>query len=136
MDTGLIGLDTNILLRATLDDDPVQSPRAQQFLESLGSQGPGFVNIPVVMEFFWVLRSRYKVPRARLAGIIRNLIEVQNIEFEALETIAKAIISYEDGIADFPDAVIAMRNRDLGADTTVTFDRIAARTLPTMQLLT
>ena len=131
----MIGLDTNILLRATLDDDPVQSPRAQEFLERLDRRRPGFVNIPVVMEFFWVLRSRYKVPRARLAGIIRNLIEVENIEFEALETIAKAIVSYEDGTTDFPDAVIAMRNRDLGADTTVTFDRMAAEAVPTLQLL-
>lgn len=131
----MIGLDTNILLRAVLDDDPVQSPVAQNLLRSLDAQRSGFVNIPVVMEFFWVLRSRYKLPRARLAGIMRNLIEVEHLEFEALDTIARAIVNYEDGTADFPDAVIAMRNRDLGADTTVTFDRNAADTLPAMQLL-
>ncbi len=131
----MIGLDANILLRATLNDDPVQSPLAQKFLHSLDEQRPGFVNIPVIMEFFWVLRSRYKLPHARLAGTMRNLLEVEHIEFEALETIGKAIAIYESRIADFPDAVIAMRNNELGADKTVTFDRHAAASISTMELL-
>lgn len=131
----MIGLDTNILLRATLNDDPVQSPSAQRLLQSLSEQQPGFVNIPVVMEFFWVLRSRYKLPHERLAGVMRELLEVECIEFEALETIGKAVAMYEGGIVDFADAVIAIRNRELGANQTVTFDRKAAAAIQSMELL-
>ncbi len=130
----MIGLDTNILLRATLNDDPVQSPSAQKLLQSLDDQNRGLVNIPVMMEFFWVLRSRYKVPHERLAGIMHRLIEVEFLEFEALETVGKAVAIYEGRVADFPDAVIAMRNRELGADRTLTFDRNAARSIPSMEL--
>jgi len=131
----LIGLDTNVLLRATLNDDPVQSPSAQELLQSLDAQRRGFVNIPVMMEFFWVLRSRYRLPHERLAGILRRLLEVEYLEFEALEAIGKAVAIYEGRIADFPDAVIAMRNHELGAVRTFTFDRNAARRLPQMELL-
>lgn len=131
----MIGLDTNILLRATLNDDPIQSPSAQALLQSFGEQRRGFVNLQVMMEFFWVLRSRYGLPHERLAGIMRKLLEVEHLEFEALETIGKAVAIYEGRIADFPDAVIAMRNRELGADRTFTFDRNAARTIPSMELL-
>lgn len=131
----MIGLDTNILLRATLDDDPVQSPLAQELLQSLNERRRGFVNLPVVMEFFWVLRSRYRLPHERLAGIMRALLEVEHLEFEALETIGKAVAVYEGRVADFPDAVIAMRNRELGADVTFTFDRKAASAIPSMELL-
>lgn len=131
----MIGLDTNILLRATLNDDPVQSPSAQRLLRSLGEGRPGLVNIPVLMEFFWVLRSRYKIPQARLAGAIRDLLEVEHLEFESLEVIGKALAAYEGRLADFPDAVIAMRNLELGADKTFTFDESAARSVHGMELL-
>jgi predicted nucleic-acid-binding protein len=131
----LIGLDTNILLRAVLDDDPVQSPSARSLLQSFGEGRRGFVNTPVLMEFFWVLRTRYKLPRSLLARAMRGLLEVEYLEFEALETISKALAIFESGMADFPDAVIAMRNRELGADMTFTFDQVAAKSLPSMELL-
>lgn len=131
----MLGLDTNILLRAVLDDDPIQTPAAQRLLRSLDEERPGFVNIPVLLEFFWVLRSRYKVPRPRLAVIMHQLLEVKHLEFEALETAGRAVAIYESGIGDFPDAVIAIRNRELGADRTFTFDEGAARTIPSMELL-
>ncbi|MCO5162113.1 MAG: type II toxin-antitoxin system VapC family toxin [Mesorhizobium sp.] len=130
----MIGLDTNILLRATLNDDAVQSPAAQQLLRSLGEE-PGLVNLPVLMEFFWVLRSRYKLPQARLAAIMRDLVEVENLQFEALEIVGKALAAFEARLADFPDMIIALRNRELGADSTYTFDKRAAASVPAMELL-
>ena len=131
----MIGLDTNILLRVTLDDDPVQSPVARRLFRSLETGRPGLVNVPVLMEFFWVLRSRYKLPPTRLAAVMRDLLEVEHLEFEAFEAVGKALAAYEAGTADFPDLVIALRNRELGASSTFTFDAAAARTIPAMELL-
>jgi predicted nucleic-acid-binding protein len=131
----LIGLDTNILLRATLDDDPVQSKAAQSFLKRLGEGERALVNLPVLMEFFWVLRSRYKLPKARLAGVMRDLLGVEYIEFEALEVVGKALATYEAGAADFADMIIALRNGELGAARTITFDEGAAKTVPSMEFL-
>ena len=131
----MIGLDTNILLRATLNDDPVQSPAAQRLLKTLCKEEAGFVNLPVLLEFFWVLHSRYKLPRARLAVALRNLLEVEHIEFEALHVAGKALAVFESGSADFSDAVIALRNRELGVATTFTFDKDAAKSVPGMEFL-
>jgi predicted nucleic-acid-binding protein len=131
----LIGLDTNILLRATLNDDPVQSKAAQRLLKALREDERGFVNLAVLMEFFWVLRSRYKLPQARLAGVMRDLLGVEHIEFEALEVVGKALATYEGGIADFADVIIALRNRELGASRTFTFDEDAAKSVLGMELL-
>ena len=131
----MIGLGTNILLRAVLNDDPVQSPAAQRLLQGLGPTLPGFVNLLVLMEFFWVLRSRYKLPKARLARIIRELIEVEFLDFEALETVGKAFVAYDTGISDFADSVVALRNVECGVDRTFTFDVHAAKTISSMELL-
>lgn len=131
----MIGLDTNILLRATLNDDPVQSKAAQRLLRGLGENERGLVNLPVLMEFFWVLRSRYRLPHARLAAIMRDLLGVEYIEFEALEVVGKALATYERGTADFADMIIALRNRELGAAHTFTFDEGAAHSIAAMELL-
>jgi predicted nucleic-acid-binding protein len=132
----VIGLDTNILLRATLNDDPVQSPAAQRLLKRLSKDEPGFINLPVLMEFFWVLRSRYKLPQARLAGVMRSLLGVEHIEFEAIEIAGRALAAYENSGAGFADSIIALRNREFGADITFTFDEGAASAVPGMRLLT
>ncbi|MFN3766466.1 MAG: PIN domain-containing protein [Aliihoeflea sp.] len=129
------GLDTNILLRAMLDDDPVQSAVAQRLLSGLDRETPAFVSIPVMMEFFWVLRSRYKLPRPALAGAIRSLLEIEHLEFEAFDTVGKALTTFETGIADFADAVVALRNQELGASATLTFDKAAAHSVRSMELL-
>lgn len=132
----MIGLDTNVLLRAMLNDDPIQSKVAQRILSTLDRDRPGFVNIVVMMEFFWVLKSRYGLSRERLAAAVRNLLEVEHLEFESLDAVGGALVAYEDGVADFPDKVISMRNREAGMATTLTFDKKAARLIPSMELLT
>jgi predicted nucleic-acid-binding protein len=131
----LIGLDTNILLRAALDDDPVQSPAAQRLLTGLNRERPGFINIPVLMEFFWVLRSRYKLPKTKLASVIRDLLEAEHLEFEELQTVSQALAAYEAGEAEFADTVVALRNQGLGAGLTYSFDKRAAKSVPGMELL-
>lgn len=131
----MIGLDTNILLRATLDDHPIQSSAAQKLLSALHPEQPGFVNLPVLVEFYWVLRTHYKFPRQQLIDTMLELVGTENIEFEALQTVVQALSLVETNGADFSDAVICLRNAELGAATTYTFDKLAARTLHGMQLL-
>ena len=41
----MIGLDTNVIVRYIMQDDPKQSPKATKVVESLTPQKPGFVSI-------------------------------------------------------------------------------------------
>ena len=66
---------------------------------------------------------------------MRDLLGVEYIEFEALEVIGKALATYEAGTADFADMIIALRNGELGAARTFTFDEGAAKSIPSMELL-
>ena len=65
---GMIGIDSNILLRAIANDDTTQSPLARDFLSSLSASGPGVVNSVVLAEDRrpdWLLRtSRLRPPDA------------------------------------------------------------------------
>lgn len=131
----MIGVDTNILLRAALNDDPIQSPVARKLLGGLGNDHRALISIPVLMEYFWALRSRYRVPPTRLALAVRDLLEANTFEIEDLEAVGTALALYEAGDGAFADAVIALHNRNLGAEATYTFDRGAAKAVPAMELL-
>lgn len=48
-------LDTNVLVRALVQDDAAQARRAQA---CVGAQ-PVFIPVTVILELEWVLRSRY-----------------------------------------------------------------------------
>ncbi len=51
----MIGLDTNVVVRYIMQDDPKQSPKATRLIESLTSDAPGFVPLVAVIELVWVL---------------------------------------------------------------------------------
>ncbi|HEV7255387.1 MAG TPA: type II toxin-antitoxin system VapC family toxin [Mesorhizobium sp.] len=129
------GIDTNVLLRLVLNDDLGQRALALRFGTSLRPDQPGFVNLVVLVELHWALRSRYRQPRAAALGAIRSLLRTRGLVFEGAEAVARALDRAARTGADFADAVIAERNLDLGCFKTVTFDQDAARLIPSMELL-
>ena len=131
----MIGFDTNVILRALLGDDPVQSPVAQKSLAGLNSAGRGYVSAGVLLELYWVLNRHYKMPRAVIGRTIQRLLEVQWLTFEDFGSLALALKTYETRNVDFSDAFIAERNTERGCVTTVTFNSDAAKRVPGMELL-
>ena len=56
------GLDTNVLVRWILDEEPRQAARAQHLFEEVSEQQlPLFVPSTVMVELEWVLRSAKRV---------------------------------------------------------------------------
>ena len=52
----MIALDTNVLIRLLVDDDPIQAKRARRLLESTRERGEQcFISAPVLCEIEWVL---------------------------------------------------------------------------------
>lgn len=123
--------DTNVLLRAILDDHPQQSPVAQAALSEAEIVA---ISPTTLCELVWVLRQRYKRPRSEAVAILKALVGAPNvaIERQAVET----GIALEESGGDFADAVVAFGGRQLGGETFLTFDKRAARLLPTVGVRT
>ncbi|MEJ1937357.1 type II toxin-antitoxin system VapC family toxin [Nostoc sp. NIES-2111] len=123
----MIGLDTNVLLRAITGDDPVVTPLAEGVLSGLTDAKPGVVNGVVLAELAWPLRTRYGYARTEIAGIIERLTARSAIHVGDRDAVMAAITrSREEGL-DFADALIGELNRSAGCSTTLTFDQKAAR---------
>jgi predicted nucleic-acid-binding protein len=123
----MIGIDTNLLVRYIIQDEPVQVEKATRFLERVCTiNNPGLVNGIVVMELVWVLESVYRYPRQQVSIALAAILRASQLRVENSQDVRYALSEYSDG-ADFSDALIAATNLRLGCDHTVTFDRAAAR---------
>ena len=131
----MIGIDTNVLVRYLAQDDPKQSAVATRFIEGrLSPENPGFVSTVTLCEIAWVLAESYGADRKRVRDTVEGLLSTKQIVIEQAELVWKALRAWEGVPADFSDALIGQLAIFRGAETTVTFDRSAAR-LPGFELL-
>lgn len=127
----MIGLDTNILARYILDDDPHWSPRVSQFLDThLSTQRPGYINPITLVELVWVLRRKPGYDRAKLAAIVDGLLSSDALVVGETAAVERALASFKTGSAGFADYLIAELNEAAGASSTVTLDHQAAKNPP------
>lgn len=129
------GLDTNVLVRWIVDDDPRQATRVQRLLEDAHErQSPLFVPSTVMLELEWVLRSRYEFDRATVLSAFNALLETQELEFQDEPALERALGFYRQSSADFADCLHAGQCGSAGRLPMITFDEAAAR-LPSVELL-
>jgi predicted nucleic-acid-binding protein len=124
----VIGLDSNVLLRAVLNDDDRWSALAEAFVETQCTpERPGYINNMVLAEICCVLRRRPDFDRQSLADFVHGLLEADNLVIAEHESVAKALSQFRRGRAGFADYLIAEINARAGAAPTYTIDRDAAR---------
>ena len=124
----MIGVDTNVLARYIVQDDPEQADAAVRLIEGrCTAQSPGYVSTPVLMELVWVLSAAYRYEKSVVASVIRQILRTTEFVVEERETTWSAMREFEAGAADFADCLIAHRNHARGCTQTYTFDRRAAR---------
>jgi predicted nucleic-acid-binding protein len=124
----MIGVDTNVLVRYIVGDDPKQSKLATTFLEKTCSkENPGFVNLIVLCELVWVLRGAYKVNKQAIIDVLRHILGSTELSVETPDIAWAALDDFEKGNADYSDYLIARKNKHLGCAQTVTFDKKASK---------
>lgn len=123
----MIGVDTNVLLRYILEDDPRQTPTATRFLEDDARlTDPILVNPVLLVELVWTLARKDGFDKPDILAILDELTDSPRVAFVPPGPIEAAIDAWRRGRADFADCLIAALNADAGARTTVTFDKMAA----------
>jgi predicted nucleic-acid-binding protein len=117
-------LDTNVLARFFVDDpDDPQSLRQRPAAIAALSE-PAFVSVTVLLEFEWVLRGFYSLPRKAIVPVLRSLVGIDHVKIEDRARVLTAIDALESGM-DFADALHLFRHAH--ASRFVTFDRGLAK---------
>jgi predicted nucleic-acid-binding protein len=115
-----VAVDTNVLVRAAVHDDPEQTEVATRIMARAEMLA---IALSSVCEFVWVLRSVYGYRAPRIAVAIRVLLAAENVETN--RPAIDAGLAMLDAGGDFADGVIAYEGRWLGAETFVSFDKKA-----------
>ena len=116
----MTGVDTNVLVRYIVRDEPTQAARASRELE----RGERFlVGSIVLCELVWVLETGYGFSRRDVAVTLERILATAQFEIEAKDLALAALDDFRRSTADFSDCLLGRRNRAAGAAETVTFDR-------------
>src|SRR5689334_10176951 len=107
----MIALDTNVLIRVLVADDPKQTASAERLLREAAEEGElCFISDPVLCETEWVLDRYYRVSRAEILAAFESLLSRRSLfSFEDPDVLRKALDAYRQGKADFSDFLIGAK---------------------------
>ena|SRR5579872_4643705 len=122
------GIDTNVLVRYIVQDDPEQSRQASQFIEAACSEeNTIFITGIILCELVWILETVYDYSRQEIALVLEKILTVRQFHIFQPDILRKSLHDYQHLKVDFSDSYIAHLNIDNECEYTVTFDKKATR---------
>ena len=116
----MIALDSNVVLRCLLNDDPRHSAKARALLAS----GERFwVPVTVVLEVAWVLESHGAVPEAVALGV-RTLLGLPELTVQERDAVVRALAWQQHGMGMADALHLALSHQAVGLKT---FDKDFAK---------
>ncbi len=112
----MIAIDTNVLVRVLVNDDPAQARAAMRLLRS----NSVLISRTVLLETAWVLRHAYGLDAVAVTKAFRKVSGVPTIEIEDRDAALQALVWHDAGM-DFADALHLAASR--AATSFATFDR-------------
>jgi predicted nucleic-acid-binding protein len=116
----MIALDTNVIVRALTQDEPLQARKAAAILRSDALH----VSKTVLVEVEWVLRKAYGFPTDRIQDALVRFVGLKGLSVEDRSSVIKALDWHARGL-DFADALHLASSA--AASAFATFDGTLAR---------
>jgi predicted nucleic-acid-binding protein len=119
----MISIDTNILVRAFLEDDLAQAKIAKKIMEDASKEGKLFISSYVIQEFVWVLKVK-KINRKEIYEALLTLVDSPGVMIGQRDVVLSAAEKFYKGKADFADYMILAEGEKYGSKILKTFDKI------------
>lgn len=124
-------LDTNILVRFLIQDDPNQCARVNRLFESTEQdKAVLYVSLLVTLELIWVLQSVFVVERDAILGAIDALLQMPVLRFEKQPVVREFVSRATQSNGGLADLLIGESCRASGCEAVLTFDKGAAKNSP------
>ncbi|HET9282631.1 MAG TPA: type II toxin-antitoxin system VapC family toxin [Candidatus Angelobacter sp.] len=120
----MAAVDTNVLVRLLVADDPAQTRRALAYLEA---RRPLWVSTVVLVETVWVLTAVYGWSKTQILAMLETASNSRDFAFQSVEAVRAAITAYVFGKADFSDCLALELARAEGHLPFATFDKATAK---------
>jgi predicted nucleic-acid-binding protein len=121
--SGMLAVDTNVLVRLIARDDADQVSAAEEFV------GKGaWVSHLALAETLWVLDSVYELSRVQIATAVEMLLNHRDLTVQDTEVVTSALIHYRKRpTVAFSDCLVLEIARKAGQVPIGTFDRDFAK---------
>lgn len=116
-------IDTNVILRYLLDDDPVLSAQARVYIDDEVKNQTG---VEVVAEAVYVLMGVYDVPRKEISAVLRRLFNAEGWLMDHKGAVIRGLELFGESSLDFVDAWLVALKRVEGTEI-LSFDRAVRR---------
>ena len=124
----MIGLDSNVSVRYIMQDNAKQPAKANELIESLSAEKPGFIPLIAIVELVWVLESCFQLTRDQLVQVLDALLPTKELVVDRADQVMKALRVFKAGTADFAVCLMERGASSAGCGRTMTFDVAAAKT--------
>ena len=114
-------LDTNVVVRLLIGDDPQQTPIAERaFLEAIASGGVYLPDV-VLAEVAWVLWG-YDLGRSERYALLERLVRTRGVVVDDIDAVIEALDQFRQG-GDLADQLILARAASAAALPVLSFDK-------------
>ena len=114
-------LDTNVVVRLLVGDDPQQTPIAEQAFLSAINNGGVYLPDVVLAEVAWVLRG-YALDRDIRFQLLERLVRTRGVVVDDIDAVITALDQFRQG-GDLADQLILARATSAGALPVLSFDK-------------
>lgn len=120
-------IDTNILVRFTLQDNPQQNKKTREYIAD-AKQGKVKLTIitEILLEVEYVLRKTYRIPREQIARNLESLIGMEYFDVVDRDILKIALKIYKLKSLDLVDVILFLKARKANAKV-LSFDRDFAK---------
>ena len=124
----MAALDTNVLVRLIVEDDPAQTTSAKRLLAKCTRENETlFIPITVSLELEWVLRSSFGFRKTEVIQALSLILTAVELSFESESSLETALLNYEHGTANYSDYLHLALAERVSAQPMWTFDKAAAK---------
>jgi len=121
-------LDTNVLVRFLTNDDQVQAQKVLSLFRTAQKNGERFYVCKLVqIELIWVLDSVYKYRREEILSAFERMLALPVLLLESPEILEEFMVSSESSRVGLSDLLIGLTSKAGRCESTLTFDRKAAK---------
>jgi predicted nucleic-acid-binding protein len=114
-------LDTNVIVRLLVGDDPLQTPIAEQAFLSAIDNGGVYLPDVVLAEVAWVLRG-YDLERDIRFQLLERLVRTRGVVVDDIDAVITALEQFRLG-GDLADQLILARATSAAALPVLSFDK-------------
>jgi len=121
-------LDTNVVVRFLVRDDPAMTDRARQVFEHARDTGaPVLISNLVLLEILWVLGSVYRFSRQAIIDATDRPQSLPGVRFDSREVVCEFVRLGRSTSFDLADILIGLAAKQQGCETTLTLDKKAGQ---------